>query len=245
MKILKLQGCGNDFIFTEDTAFENILDKRAFVKKICQRKFSVGADGFIFLKKQTDDFHWDFYNSDGSDAEMCGNAARCAALYIQSKYKINKTNLVSLAGRHELMADKGEYTVEMLSLSSLETLAESIYFINTGVPHVVVINPIETQDVIKKFRYHDNGVDDKGCNVSILSKEGNRNLVKTFERGVEGFTMACGTGAVAAAFVLRDLNGGDKISLVMPGGKLSVSFLNDKVYLSGASEIVFEGEIDV
>tara|TARA_B100001248_G_scaffold262665_1_gene260565 strand:- start:12320 stop:13057 length:738 start_codon:yes stop_codon:yes gene_type:complete len=245
MKIAKYQGCGNDFIISEDADFNKLKSNTDIIKKLCQRKYSVGADGFVYLEKNDKGFRWDFWNADASEAEMCGNAARCVAAYAYDRYQLSQFVLDTKCGKL-CLAKAGEgYSVEMPKISELKIIQEDVCFINTGVPHVLLIKPKNEKALIKEYRYYDNGIDASGCNVSVVEKDSKGIKVKTFERGVEGFTLACGTGAVAAAAYFHQQQGMNDVALSMPGGDLRIRFQSNKVFLEGPALKVFEGEANV
>lgn len=243
MKISKLHGCGNDFIITTDQKWLEVKDKKDFVKKICQRKFGVGADGFLFLKKSNaEDYMWDFYNSDGSYAEMCGNAARCVGEYLFSMFNLTEIILETKAGKIFIKKIENNYSVKMLVSVSATLVEENIYFINTGVPHLVAVDTPDENKVISKYRQYNNKIDKTGCNITFINTKKSPYLVKSFERGVEAFTSACGTGAVAAALVLKDLKKQSTIEVKMPGGKFKIEVNEKGVYLIGPAVYVYKGE---
>ncbi len=261
----KFSGCGNDFIIIDNR--EHIVvesDLPGFVSKICRRKMSVGADGLILIENSdTADFKWHFFNSDGSRAEMCGNGARCAARFayiygiagpemsfetdagiisaevIHDSVKIKMTNPANLRTDEKIELEKG-----FLSVSS----------INTGVPHAVIeTDGIEDAEVVavgREIRFHQ-AFAPAGTNVNFVSVRKDGVLVnRTYERGVEDETLACGTGCVAAAIVMAH-----KKSVCSParvitrsGGILTVHYKEKQghfcdVYLEGDARIIFKGEL--
>lgn len=198
------------------------IEKIALVKKVCTSYFGIQTDGVLFIEPHAGyDFAWRFYNSDGSHADMCGNASRCAAAYFNKNIKPQKKmSFLTGAGviNAEIISDS-EVCVEMTVIGpSKKMQVENLEgtFVNTGVPHFVISKDANT-DIAKKLRkVSDFGPE--GANITFVY-EATESSIKavTFERGVEDFTRACGTGAVAAAVVAG------KKKIIMPGGSLYIS----------------------
>ncbi|WP_025270436.1 diaminopimelate epimerase [Hippea sp. KM1] len=214
----KMNGSGNDFIIINNR--ENIVEEsidiplQEFVRRVCKRQLSVGADGLILIEKDSEyDFRWRFFNSDGSEAEMCGNGSRCAArfAYLNNIAPLNM-KFLTLAGVIEAQIT-GLNTVRVQLTKpkdyrdniELDGVDMSLSFINTGVPHAVYfVNSVDVVDVKgigEKTRYHDYFAPD-GTNVNFVEVVTPHTLrIRTYERGVEDETLACGTGATASALV--------------------------------------------
>jgi diaminopimelate epimerase len=260
-----MSGSGNDFVIIDNR--REVVPRRkmpAFVKSVCRRGLSVGADGVIFIQKsRAADFRWHYYNADGGEAEMCGNGSRCAARFaVMRKIAPKRMAFETLAGViHADVGPKG-VTVELpvptdLRLNFAIDLGVKSYqahFVNTGVPHTVVfVDDAESIDVHQTgqaIRYH-RMFAPAGTNANFVAVDGpNRLTIRTYERGVEGETLACGTGAVAAA-VLAGLLGKVKspVTLRTRGGPpLGVSFTLDgqrvtSVTLTGEARLVYEGSL--
>ena len=261
----KMSGTGNDFVIIDNRTLGIPLSKQAdLARKICRRMFSVGADGLIFIENSTiADFSWNFYNADGSIAEMCGNGSRCAARFA---YRHNiagkKMKLETLAGivEMEICAEDDVVRVKMtqpydfrfelsLELGGEERPAQ---YVNTGVPHVVIFTEEDDVPVVswgRKIRYHQL-FEPKGANVNFvrLLPDG-RLKVRTYERGVEDETMACGTGAVASALFAALLKGFDSpVEVVTSGGDvLTILFdlhdgpVAENVFLQGPTRLICKG----
>ena len=250
MKFYKIQASGNDFI----VALENDAPAKSLrselAKKICQRKLSVGADGFLVLDKISDnELAWDFYNSDGSTAEMCGNASRAVAkLFIERLDGEAPVQLRTGGGLTEIELVDKKYSVKMPICQFIGTEAKGNIW-NTGVPHYVFEKKFGMNDEnVKSFcrsRRFPEKLDSRGANLSLWHEENNSYFAVSFERGVEDFTLACGTGAAACGLdILKkypDL--GDEISLNLPGGKVNIRKTKDSVFLIGDAEIIFEGRV--
>ncbi len=217
----KMNGSGNDFIIINDLeeTVSNTVDNiplEEFVRKICSRKVSIGADGVILIKKPDNpevNFKWQFYNADGSKAEMCGNGSRCAARFaFLNKIAPLYMKFETLAGIIEAqLTSVNTVRVKLPNPTQLHLDMEitqpntSLSFINTGVPHVVIIvediNKINVKDLGSKIRYHES-FKPQGTNVNFVKPLNEHTIeIRTYERGVEDETFACGTGATASAIV--------------------------------------------
>jgi len=261
----KLSGSGNDFIIIDNRS--NIIDEdglTAMIKGVCRRKMSVGADGFILVEDSAGaDFKWRFFNSDGSVAEMCGNGARCAARFAHlNGIAGQEMKFETLAGEVNAkimgdlvkvqMPDPSDLRIDYIL--DLEDGPVSVCSVNTGVPHVVlIVEDIENTPVNKMgraIRYHlDYAPAGTNANfIGIVSE--NRVAIRTYERGVEDETFACGTGSIAGALVASI-----KFGIVSPaemltrGGEcLYVHFKKgDKsfsdIYLEGDARVIYKGEL--
>lgn len=267
----KMHGAGNDFIVIDHQAD---LDYGALAKKACDRHMGIGADGVLVLdKSKTCNYRMRIFNDDGSEAEMCGNGARCMASYIVHKYAVvpESFTLETMAGPIQATASGEMASVKLSDPKDyrpdieIRLADQKIYghFINTGVPHVVIfvqgLQEVDVNDLGSVIRYH-KVFEPKGTNVDFVEKvkEGYLTL-RTYERGVEAETLACGTGSVASAIV-GHLLGSDKLEpakgaliKVVPksGEMLDVVFDLDiqdnrpvitNVWLKGNGKIICKGE---
>jgi diaminopimelate epimerase len=253
-----MQGSGNDFILIDNR--RGILKGKSLretARTVCDRHYSVGADGLIVIvPSKKADFKWRFFNADGSEAEMCGNGSRCAARFAYIR-KIAKKSLVfeTLAGLIHAEVRKGTVQVQLTGASGLrmhvpvplESGDRSGHFINTGVPHLVYLSDrLEEEDVVqigRATRYHDL-FKPAGTNVNFIQVQGPRQLgIRTYERGVEGETLACGTGSVAGALIAGALGLVSSPVRVTPksGETLIVSY---KAADGGFSDLRLEGNAD-
>jgi diaminopimelate epimerase len=268
LPFIKAVGAGNDFIFlmAHDLSSMAITSSQvaAATARICDRHWGVGADGVIILhfsRQEPDkDIRWDFFNADGSVAEMCGNAARCVGTVLaETLNHAGPFRLLTSAGPVQLtMTGKG-YRVSMPKISGYEETTQlvtneevlSTIFVNTGVPHLAIqLDGEPDYDKWRSFaamlRRHPS-LGTAGANVTFFWKKSlDRIGAVTFERGVENFTLACGTGAVAAAYAHVLTSNIRSVDIAMPGGVLNVEFdLNlTQGDLSGPSAIVFRGDIE-
>lgn len=261
----KMQGCGNDFVLMDNRELKLPVAVMAdWAKAVCRKAFGVGADGMILLDHAPEgsraDYIWHFYNADGSRAEMCGNGSRCAA---------RLAYLLGMAPeKHVLGTDAGEIEAEVfpasnevrvrltppknlalhidLDLSGAKTEA---HFVDTGVPHAVILQPNLERAPVRELgagvRFHPRFAP-AGTNANFIEivDRGHINL-RTYERGVEDETFACGTGAVASVVVANALGLADAAVEVTTTGKehLGIAIVDGATYLRGAAEIAFRGEL--
>lgn len=271
----KMSGTGNDFIIIDHRIpFVAETDQSEFARLVCRRKFSVGADGLILIENsETADFRWQFYNADGSRAEMCGNGARCAARFAYEKNIAPAAmRFATTAGEIEaaVLGDNGESVKirltapEDLRLNlpmTLGSVEQSLHFINTGVPHTVVLvndaGDVPVADWGRTIRFHEI-FQPAGTNANFAQVVANDTLmVRTYERGVEGETMACGTGAVASALVVALLEQATPpVTVITSGGEeLTIHFavtgegsnrqldLEAPIFLEGPAHVIYEGQL--
>lgn len=263
----KMVASGNDFIVI-DNGFKvtKLQGHKNLAKKLCDRKYGVGADGVLLLERSKKaDVRMRIINADGSEAEMCGNGARCAVLYAHDRLPVknkNRIQLETLAGIIGSEVDKYLVKVKLtdphhIKLDiplSVNGRSLKVNFINTGVPHVVVfaqgLNSIGVVDMGRTIRHHAHFAP-KGTNVNFIEVIGKKTIsVRTYERGVEDETLACGTGSTAAALIFAIKAGLDKKVTVCTKSEdiLNIYFdrqgdrFND-VWLEGKVDFVFEGKI--
>jgi len=261
----KMSGSGNDFIIIDNR--EGLVPEERlsqFITGSCRRKVSAGADGIILIETSpTADFRWRFYNADGSVAEMCGNGARCAARYAFLKgIASRKMIFETVAGTIEALVGEGVVKIRMtdpIALKrhvSLDVDGEAMKAssINTGVPHVVVfVEEIENIDVRRTGRLIRNHPDfsPDGTNANFVEAGSDGDIfIRTYERGVEDETLACGTGNVAAALLLAEMRRiPSPVTLTTrSGSKLTVYFQkqNDtygSVFLEGDARVIYSGKL--
>ena len=266
LRFTKMNGAGNDFVLIDNRAGEVHLD-RSQIARLCDRHRGIGADGILLLEEAVNgtDFRMRYFNSDGGEAEMCGNGARCFARFASKIAETQKKiSFETLAGVIAAELTDDLVTLDMTEPTDLRLnvrlhLADenkTIHFINSGVPHVVIpVSHIDDIDVRREgaaIRHHEM-FSPKGANVNFIEKRGTKKIaVRTYERGVEDETLACGTGVVAAALIFAATENFDgPIGVLVRGGnELKVGF--DKidnqfrnVTLTGPAEFVFEGTIEL
>jgi diaminopimelate epimerase len=261
----KMSGSGNDFIIIDNR--NNIVDESDlsnFIVNVCRRKMSVGADGVILVENTGNaDFKWRFFNSDGSVAEMCGNGARCVARFAYlNNIAGSNMSFETLAGLVKAEVIEERVKVKMTDPFDFETDVTielkngltSIYSINTGVPHVVMVkNSIDDIDIVKigrEIRYHDR-FSPAGTNVNFVCHiKDNTIAIRTYERGVEDETLACGTGAAASAIVMAHKMKLDApLSVLTRSGEYLNIFFKEKegqyydIYLEGGARIIYKAQL--
>jgi diaminopimelate epimerase len=259
----KMSGSGNDFIIIDNRrGIVDISNMPGFVARVCRRRMSAGADGLILVEESPSaDFRWRFFNSDGSIAEMCGNGARCVARFANLMgIAGDRMSFETLAGTITATVNGPQVKIKMTDPHDLVAqeavdLAEGAYScgrVNTGVPHVVIELPeVETVGVVpvgRAIRQHPQFAP-AGTNVNFIAplSEG-LYAIRTYERGVEDETLACGTGNAAAALVLAARHG-----LASPirfrtrsGSVLTIHFhqrngIFDDLHLEGDARVIYEG----
>ena len=260
IEFTKMAGAGNDFIFLgPDYAFlRNQLGSLA--RSLCRRRESVGADGLIMVEKKGEEVLMHYFNSDGGEASFCGNGARCLVLFCQTKgIAAGPMRFRSRSGVHI-----GEVTDQGISVSmrlpallqetsiDIEGGRYQIAVVDSGVPHAIVetdrMAQVDVEALGRKIRYHP-VFGDGGVNVDFLEAgKGGNYRIRTYERGVEKETLACGSGCVACAYWLRlKRAAGDVVHLeVASGDILEVRFTaQDEVHLIGPACSVYEGQMQV
>ncbi|MDF2948344.1 MAG: diaminopimelate epimerase [Sedimentibacter sp.] len=271
MDFTKMQGAGNDFIIINNMELKIPVEKlSAIAKKLCQRKVSIGADGFMVVDfpEGDADFKMRFYNQDGSIGEMCGNGARCISRYAFLN-KIAKQKMKFETGAGIVSAEVLEKRLVKVLLNKPEIIkldndieidnkkyeCSYIELGNPGLPHAVVKYDLqksedsEVFEVGRKIRFYEGFP--KGANVNFFEVvDDNTAIVKTYERGVEGITLACGTGSasVAVALMLKGYLKGNKAKIIVPGGELFIEIERidnnvEKLYLIGDTNIVAIGKV--
>ena len=259
LKFDKYQGAGNDFIILNN--FDGLFSKLIVhqFREMCDRHNGIGADGIILLKPANNvDFEMEYYNSDGKLSSLCGNGARCAVLYAYKNKSIGeKTKFRAIDGIHEAWIKSSEKVkIQINEIKKILKHKES-FVINTGSPHYVqIMDNISDLNVKKKgseIRYSKDFIPE-GINVNFLQKRNNSNfLIRTYERGVEDETLACGTGAVAAAIVMHNIgetSGKTNLKIETLGGSLNVNFdyqnsVYKNIFLEGPANYVFSGTYKV
>lgn len=255
----KYHGAGNDFIIIDSRNFviSDFPAKR--VSFLCNRHFGIGADGLILLTETKEaDFRMIYFNSDGKEGTMCGNGGRCITAFAEKLGIIkNSTEFIGIDGIHQAkILGKGQYSLKMIDVNKVDKLEDG-YLMDTGSKHFIKfkenIHDIDVYNDGRLIRYQGRFGDD-GANVNFIEYHDNNNIsIRTYERGVESETLACGTGSVAAA-ITTHLNYPSKSKSYIinaPGGKLQVDFkVGDgisfyDIWLSGSAEFVYSGEIEV
>ena len=254
----KYHGAGNDFVMLDNrnAMYSNLTMEE--ITFLCNRHFGIGADGLIMLESSDDcHFHMRYFNSDGAESTMCGNGGRCIALFANHLGMFDKKALfTAIDGKHEAeLIGRDKIRLKMSDCKFPQKMSDTMFFINTGSPHLVIftqnIDDIDVKTEGRKWRY-DKNISEYGVNVNFCEIEGNRIKIRTYERGVEDETLACGTGCVASAISAvfsKRLPIGVSVELRARGGVLNVEFIMDdtirNVFLTGEAKKVFSGIAEI
>ncbi len=271
LKFTKLQGNGNDFIIIDEYDGVVVPDdkKAAFAKKYCHRRFGVGADGVMFLSKSfRASLLMRIFNEDGSEAEMCGNGIRCFAKYgldqryivpgpakIETMTGVLDINTKIEDGKTLVRVCMGKPLFDRMKIPAqghgdfinVPMHGYEVSAVNTGVPHAVIfvdnLEDPDLMDIAPQIRF--DKIFPKGTNVNFVQRDLGDIRVRTYERGVEGETLSCGTGSVASAAVARHMGIiRDSTIVKTAGGELLISFEHDIAFMEGGAETVFDGELE-
>jgi len=254
----KYQGAGNDFVLIDDRAGLFDTNDRALIERLCDRRFGIGADGLMLLREKSGfDFEMVYFNSDGRPSSMCGNGGRCISRFAADLGLSDKRVLHFLAvdGPHEAELKDRIVKLKMNDVRAIEK-GPDYYLLDTGSPHFVryVVN-LEAFDVYSEgrtVRYSERFAQ-AGVNVNFVELRPGGIAIRTYERGVENETLACGTGVTAAALTAA-LKGAatseTHCAVAARGGDLNVYFRREgeafsEVWLEGGAEFVFRGEIEI
>ncbi|HEX3722827.1 MAG TPA: diaminopimelate epimerase, partial [Nitrolancea sp.] len=258
----KMSGAGNDFIVVDEDACDG-LDRSWLARQLCTRALSVGADGMILIDEvDRDNVRIRFYNPDGSGAEMCGNGSRCAARYAVDRGLVNPGHfrLITDSGDLAVIAGDGAFQVVMpqpedvcFDLMEIEVQGErfAVHGVQIGVPHAVVVLPnvehFSDEDLTRlgrALRYDPHFP--HGTNTNFVSLVPGAPLrQRTYERGVEALTKACGTGSTATAYVMTTRFGLNwPVELQVDGGRLTIDSRDGRLWLSGDARLIATGEIE-
>jgi len=236
MIVSKYSASGNDFVIFHTFKKE---DRSELAKKLCDRFNGVGADGLIVILPHSEyDFEWQFYNADGSEAEMCGNGSRAAAHYaFVNGLAPNKMKFLTLAGVIEAEVNGDIVESQLTPYKKLDEFNEWSLF-DTGVPHLVKLDKLENFDVneCRDLRYKHN------ANVNVAEVKNGNLYVRTYERGVEDETLACGTGMCASFLKARENSlVGDSVKVYPKSGEeLIITIRNNRLYFKGKVKETFK-----
>ena len=264
VKFVKMAGAGNDFIVIDNRTPVLADGLAEFARVHCRRRFDVGADGVILIEPSTaTDFRMRIFNADGSEAEMCGNGSRCVARFAFTRGIAGRTmSFETLAGTIKAQVGGDRVTIGMGEVGAVAAPATvsalgqdwTVHSVEAGVPHAIVfvedVEEVPVGELGAAIRTHSHFAP-RGTNVNFVQLVGgNRIRVRTYERGVEAETLACGTGSIASAVVSHERKGvqGPPIEVEVRGGLLKVDFRKQDgrardVRLTGDAVFVYEGEL--
>jgi diaminopimelate epimerase len=259
IKFFKYQGAGNDFIIIDNRTLQFKVNNIGLIAHLCNRRFGIGADGLLLLQSSDNaDFEMLYYNADGKPGSMCGNGGRCMVAFARKLGIIeDEAHFKAMDGFHyaSLNQSGNWVSLQMIDVDAIENDDDN-YVLNTGSPHYVKL-----VDNLKDFDVYANGkairnntkYEQTGINVNFVQSENNGYFVRTYERGVEDETLACGTGVTAVAIAMAKKNnllGDIVIPIRVLGGSLSIrmhaevnKFTN--VFLEGPAVFVYEGTINL
>lgn len=273
MKFTKMQGTGNDFVILED--FDEALkgNQNELAKKLCDRRFGIGADGVLFVRKSdAADIKMDIVNADGSEAAMCGNGIRCFAKYVYDE-GIVKSNIIKIEtgdgikiahltlensevsgitidmGNYSLDPKDAKINVQEKIVNKRINVNDKEYSVTSmlmGVPHTAIMCKLDEVDVTEGKAIEKCELFIDGTNVNFCEVVNEDTIkVKTWERGA-GPTLACGTGSCASV-VATNLLGftNRKVRVIVPGGEMFIEVSDNSVFMTGPAVTVFKGEITI
>jgi diaminopimelate epimerase len=252
----KYHGTGNDFILVDDRTKTFPADNAELIAHLCDRRFGIGADGLMLLRKHPSyDFEMVYFNSDGKYGSMCGNGGRCISRFATDIGATTKDHVQFIAsdGPHEAIIGKNTVKLKMADVNDIET-GEGYFYLNTGSPHYVKfelnVPELDVYSRGRKVRYSDRFAKE-GTNVNFAEAGPEGIFVRTYERGVEDETFSCGTGVTASALVASLIGvagAGKSCKVKTRGGNLLVHFERTEhgfknIWLEGPATYVFKGEI--
>ncbi|SMO54434.1 diaminopimelate epimerase [Solitalea koreensis] len=257
LSFYKYQGAGNDFVLIDNRTLGLAIDEKLF-ERLCDRRFGIGGDGLMLLQNHPDfDFEMIYANSDGRLSSMCGNGGRCITAFANKLGVFNEeTNFIAVDGPHYAKVTNKGISLQMIDVNEIEA-GDNFFVLNTGSPHYVTevsnLKDLNVFETGRSIRYNDR-FKANGINVNFVEDFGEYLAVRTYERGVEDETLACGTGVTAVALAImskKGITGTHTTKIKAMGGDLSVtatttdgkSFTN--IFLEGPADFVFEGEIEV
>ena len=277
MKFWKLQGIGNDFIAI-DGRYDNIdnNDYKLLAKKVCHRRFSVGADGLLVVKNSNvADIELVYYNSDGSRASMCGNGLRCFVKFVYDNNIVNKEefDVYTLDGIKKIKINLKNKEIDTITVNmgkgsfkscDIPVKTDKEVFINEkihvldrdfninsilmGVPHTIIFVEEINMDEVHKYGplIEKHEIFPQKTNVNFVKVIDQDNiLVRTWERGC-GYTLGCGTGMTASVIISNYLKKvGNSVNVISEGGNITIDLIKDEAYMSGKSEKICEGNLEV
>ena len=255
----KYQGAGNDFILIDNRQMALDHHNPQLIAKLCDRRFGIGADGLMLLQNKAGyDFEMIYYNSDGQPSSMCGNGGRCIVAFAKHIGLIeSETNFLAVDGPHysKISESCDWVSLQMIDVKKVERDGEA-FVLNTGSPHYVLpCTSLENKNVFSEGRAirGNSTYSAEGINVNFVEDLGDYYFVRTYERGVEDETYACGTGVTAVALSMalkKNQIGKIRTPVKVSGGNLNIEFEYDghtfsRIFLEGPAVFVYRGDIDL
>lgn len=250
----KYQGAGNDFVMIDNRSKLFPKENTTAILKICNRNFGIGADGIILIENDTDfDFRMLYFNADGSQT-FCGNGGRCAVAFAKHLEIITlETNFIAFDGGHIAKIEKDIVSLQMIDVTEVIVKENSVFAYTGTQHHVELVENLETYPVFEMGEKIRNSYPAKGSNVNFVQQVNHNTFrVRTYEKGVENETLACGTGVTAVAIAMHKtkITKEQCINLPVMGGDLQVTFDENggkytNVFLKGPAEFVFKGDIEI
>jgi len=254
LEFYKYQGTGNDFIMIDNRSKKFPKKNIALITKLCNRNFGIGADGVILVENDsTFDFKMIYFNADGSQT-FCGNGGRCAVAFAKYLEIINtETNFIAVDGEHLATIENGIVSLKMIDVERVELKNNTVYAYTGTQHHVELVDDLSNFPVLEKGREIRYSYNEPGSNVNFAEQINDSTFrVRTYEKGVENETLACGTGVTAVAIAMHKTGKtkNNSISLPVEGGNLEVSFIEENgiytnVFLKGPATFVFKGNIKI
>ncbi len=254
LEFYKYQGTGNDFVMIDNRTKIFPKEKTDIISHLCDRHFGIGADGVILIENHLEfDFEMIYFNADGSET-FCGNGGRCAVAFAKHLNIIDsKTNFIAVDGKHFAEIENDIVSLKMIDVDDIKIQKNAVFAYTGTQHHVELVDDLDHFPVFengKKIRY---SYANPGSNVNFVQQINNSTFrVRTYEKGVEDETLACGTGVTAVAIAMHKTNktNSNLISLPVEGGTLEVSFTEkngvySNVFLKGSAQFVFKGNITI
>mgnify|MGYP005990874005 CR=1 FL=1 len=252
LNFYKYQGTGNDFIMIDNRAKTFPKNNVELIHKLCDRHFGIGADGIILIEKdKSADFKMIYFNADGSQT-FCGNGGRCAVAFAKYLDIINsKTNFIAFDGKHFAEIENEIVSLKMIDVNEIKVQENSVFAYTGTQHHVELVDNLDIFPVFEKGKEIRYSYADPGSNVNFTQQINEHTFrVRTYEKGVENETLACGTGVTAVAIAMHKIGKtkSNLISLPVKGGDLEVSFNEENgvytnIFLKGPAQFVFKGNI--
>jgi diaminopimelate epimerase len=254
LNFYKYQGTGNDFVMIDNRTKIFPKENTDKISQICDRNFGIGADGIILIEDHNEyDFEMIYYNADGTQT-FCGNGGRCAVAFAKKLGIIkNKTTFLAVDGAHIAEIENDIISLKMIDVNEIEEHKNSVFMYTGTQHHVEIVEELTNFPVFEKGKKIRESYESPGSNVNFVQQINETTFrVRTYEKGVENETLACGTGVTAVAIAMHKTNKTESnlISLPVEGGVLKVSFTEENgtyknVFLKGPAQFVFKGIITV